>query len=456
MAITALIVEDQFVEANNLKLILEKAGYRVCTIARSVSEALLILDKERPEIVLLDIYLDGPQTGIDLAYTLNERGVAFVFLSANSNRQTLNAAKATNPYGFMVKPFRKKDVLIMLEIALYAHRQKKETSRMTTRPAGPPVEKNQFPDVIGNSKKLRVVLDQTRLVGPTDLSVLILGESGTGKELIARAIHELSNRRNKPFVVVNCAALPPSLIESELFGHEKGSFTGASEKRIGKFEEADDGTIFLDEIGELPLDLQAKFLRVIQQKEIEPVGGKKKCINVRVIAATNRDLEDEIAEGRFRMDLYYRLNVFPIVLPPLRERKEDIPELANHFLKVFAQKENRAINGLTDQALKALLDYQWPGNIRELQNLIERSALMTSGSIIVSVPIPVNAKNGIRRPGTGLKTITENERDHIVAALEMCGWQIYGKGSASELLEINGSTLHSRMKKLGIAKKGHI
>jgi two-component system response regulator HydG len=453
MKIKILIVEDQFIEANNLKIILKKAGYRICTIARSVPEALQILTSEQPEMVLLDIYLDGPQTGIDFGRMLRERNIAFVFLSANSNKQTLNAAKATNPYGFLVKPFREKDVLIMLEVALYAHQQKTETQRLTAKPATSPVEKNLFPQIIGHSKKLQEVLEQAKIVGPAETSVLILGESGTGKELIAQSIHQVSNRRNKKLVVVNCGALPASLIESELFGHEKGSFTGASEKRIGKFEEADGGTIFLDEIGELPLDLQVKFLRVLQQKEIEPLGGKKKSINVRVIAATNRNLEEAMATGRFRMDLYYRLNVFPILLPPLRERKEDISELANYFIRLYAQKENKAISGLSDEAIKSMQNYHWPGNIRELENLMERSVLLTSGRIITSVPIPVSLKKGTHTFKTGLKTMTENERDHILAALEMSEWKIYGEGGAAEMLDMNGATLYSRMKKLGIEKK---
>ena len=453
MTIKVLIVEDQFIEANNLKHILIKAGYGVCTIARSVPEALRVLDEEQPEIVLLDIYLDGQQTGIDLAYMLRERDIAYVYLSANSNRQTLNAVKATNPYGFLAKPFRKKDVVIMLEVALSAHQQKKEAQYLTAKKVTPSADKNLFPQIIGHSKKLQDVLEQTKIVGPTNISVLILGESGTGKELIAEAIHQLSTRRNKKLVVVNCGTLPATLIESELFGHEKGSFTGASEKRIGKFEEADGGTLFLDEIGELPLDLQVKFLRVIQQREIEPLGGKKKSINIRVIAATNRDLEEEMAAGRFRMDLYYRLNVFPILLPPLRERKEDIPHLANYFINLFVQKENKFVSGLSDEVISAMQDYHWPGNIRELQNIMERSALLANGHIITSVPIPVRMKKGVHPSGTGLKTMTETEHDHIIAALEMCHWQIYGKGGAAEMLDMNGATLHSRMKKLGIKRK---
>jgi len=453
MKIKVLIVEDQFIEANNLKIMLKKAGYGVCTLARSVDEALQIIDKEHPEMILLDIYLDGPQTGIDLAHLLREKNIPFVFLSANSTKETLDAAKATSPYGFLVKPFREKDVLIMLEVALFAHQQKIATQYLTFKATASSAEKNLFPQIIGYSKKLQEVLELARIVGPAETSVLILGESGTGKELIAQSIHQVSNRRNKKLVVVNCGALPASLIESELFGHEKGSFTGASEKRIGKFEEADGGTVFLDEIGELPLDLQVKFLRVLQQKEIEPLGGKKKSINIRVITATNRNLEEEMASGRFRMDLYYRLNVFPILLPPLRERKEDIPDLANYFIQLYAQKGNKTIDGLSNESIKAMQNYHWPGNIRELENLMERCVLLTTGRIITSVPIPVSVKKDTHLFKRGLKTMTENERDHILAALELCEWKIYGDGGAAEMLDMNGSTLHSRMKKLGIEKK---
>ena len=452
MAVKVLIVEDQYIEAKNLKRILIRAGYTVCTIARSVTEALTIMDEEQPEIVMLDIYLDGQQTGIDLAYKLRDRNVAYIYLSANTTRQTLDAVKATNPYGFLAKPFRQKDVVIMLEVALSAHRQKKETQYLTTSRAAPSADKELFPQIIGHSKKIKEVLEQAKVVGPTDISVLLLGESGTGKELIAQAIHQLSPRNGKNFVVVNCGALPEALVESELFGHEKGSFTGASSKRIGKFEEADGGTLFIDEIGELPLNLQVRFLRAIQQREIEPLGGGKKSVDIRVIAATNRDLEDEMAAGRFRMDLYYRLNVFPILLPPLRERKEDIPDLVNYFLSQFIQRGNKFVSGLSDEALRAMHDYNWPGNVRELQNITERSALLANGRIINSVSIPVRKKN-VDVSGTVLKTMTESERDHIVSVLEMCGWQVYGRGGAAEILDMKGSTLYSRMRKLGIKKK---
>lgn len=448
-----LIVEDQFIEANNLKLILKKAGYDVCSIARSVPQALKIINDEKPDLVLLDIFLDGPETGIDLAKILKEKSIAFVFLSANSNKQTLDAAKATNPYGFLVKPFREKDVLIMLDIALFKTEQNSITSNQSVKSQSSQQIDDAFKLIKGEGKSLQNILEQVAVVGKSDVSVLVLGESGTGKELIAKAIHQVSSRHNKALVVVNCAALPASLIESELFGHEKGSFTGAIEQRIGKFEQANNGTIFLDEIGELPMDLQVKFLRVLQEKEVEPIGGKKRQVNVRVIAATNRNLVDEMASGRFRMDLYYRLNVFPIALPPLRERKEDIIILAEHFLKRFAARENKTITGFSDEVIKSLLNYSWHGNIRELENIIERSVLLATGRIITSVSLPNENKTISTYANNKMKTMNENERDHIIAVLEMCNWKIYGEGGAAEILDMNGNTLHSRMKKLGIEKK---
>jgi DNA-binding NtrC family response regulator len=455
MKTKVLIVEDQFIEANNLKIILTRAGYIVCSFARSVPEALKIIAAEKPEIVLLDIHLKGPDTGIDLAKMLREQNIAFVYLSANSNKETLDAAKATRPYGFLVKPFREKDVLVMLEVALYRHREEESGfSRLKKLALKGPANKDQLKNIIGKSKSLAEVLEQVEIVAPSETSVLILGESGTGKELIAQAIHQLSNRNHKPIVVVNCAALQPSLIESELFGHEKGSFTGATERRIGKFEQANGGTVFLDEIGELPLSLQVKFLRVLQEREVEPIGGKPKPLDVRFIAATNRDLEEEIEAGRFRLDLYYRLNVFPIDMPPLRVRKADIEILAEHFIKLYAAKLNKTISGLSASALKTLHEYAWPGNIRELENTMERCVLLTKGQIVDQIPLPTSKT----KPKTGwlgnkIKTITENERDHILEALNKCAWKVYGADGAANLLDINPSTLHSRMKKLGIEKK---
>src|SRR5882762_1482163 len=387
-----LIVEDQFIEAKSLNVILANAGYSTCSIARSVAAALSVIEKEKPDLLLVDIFLQGEGTGIDLGNILNEKNIAFVYLSANSNRQILDAAKSTKPYGFMVKPFRAKDVLVMLDVALYLHkhRMSEKMQKPSSQKPLPVVLPQEFSQMIGNSQKFAEVLEKAKMVGPMDTSVLILGESGTGKELIAHSIHKVSTRRYKPFVVVNCGALPTNLIESELFGHERGSFTGATTKREGKFELADGGTIFLDEIGELPLELQVKFLRVLQEREIEPIGGKPKKINLRVLAATNKDLEEEVAAGRFRIDLYYRLNVFPLLLPSLRERKEDIPLLANHFLKKYSTEEGGQIPVLSTEATDMLMQYNWPGNIRELENTIQRNVVLAKGAVIESLEIPVS------------------------------------------------------------------
>jgi len=464
MKFKILIVEDQFIEANNLKMILENAGYEVCGVAASVADALRLMEHDKPHMVMLDIHLRGPLSGIDLAEKLTRKNIAFVYLSANSNRQTLDAAKVTRPYGFLVKPFREKDVLIMLEVALYRCRTEQQGSMKPGQQCAvrseqqvPVRKKEPSPPaftIIGQSKVFLDVLEQVKIVAESETSVLILGETGTGKEVVAKITHQLSERRNKPFIALNCAALPPNLIESELFGHEKGSFTGAFEKRVGKFEQANGGTIFLDEIGELPLDLQSKFLRVLQEREVEPIGGSRKPIDVRVIAATNRNLEQELANGRFRMDLFYRLNVFPICLPPLRERKEDILLLANYFIEVYASKMNKPVKGLSEAAQHTLIQYKWPGNIRELENIIERSVILAKSELIQDLSLSSSQKNSDEPAtlGAQIKTITENQKEHILAALEKCGWRLHGATGAAKMLDINPSTLLSRMKKLGIKR----
>jgi DNA-binding NtrC family response regulator len=455
-----LIVEDQFIEANNLQMILGRAGYHVCGIARSVAIALGVIEKETPDMVLLDIYLQGDRNGIDLAKILRERNIAFVYLSANSNKRIFEEAKATRPYGFLVKPFREKDVLVMLDVAWYLHEHNNSQLSNETEIVRKPdtqSESAELTAIIGKSRSMQEIHDRIRTVSQSDTSVLILGESGTGKELVAQAVHRNSFRKKQPMVVVNCAALPGSLIESELFGHEKGAFTGAFAKKIGKFELADGGTIFLDEIAELPLDLQVKFLRVLQEKEIEIIGGGTRKIDVRIIAATNRKLEEEMAHGRFRIDLYYRLNVFPIVLPPLRDRKEDILLLANHFLDIYAKKAHKEIKGFSDQVAEAVVNFHWPGNVRELENLMERSVLLATGQTIDIIALPDPPGTVTEETGeVRIKTMEENERDHILLALQKCGWKVYGPGGAAELLNVNSSTLTSRIKKLGIKRPGSL
>jgi len=450
--IKILIVEDQFIEANNVRLMLREAGYTVLSLAASVSQALEILRHESADIVLLDILLEGEQSGIDLAKILKSRGIPFVYLSANSDKSTLDSAKETEPYGFLVKPLRKKDVLIMLDVALYLHKQKTGIGESLTTPGLPP--DNDTPTIIGESQGIKEVLNNVRIVAPSELSVLVLGENGTGKELVAEAIHRMSVRKDKPLVTVNCAVLPADLIESELFGHEKGAFTGAHEKRVGKFEQAEGGTLFLDEIGELSPNLQAKFLRVLQSREIEPIGGRNKKVNVRIIAATNRNLEEEVAAGRFRMDLYYRLNVFCVKIPPLRQRREDIPLLADHFLAQYCKQERKQINGFAELVLHSMTSHYWPGNIRELENFVARSVLITTGPVIISSDLPVNTGNYLSKDAQSqVKSMAQQEKEHIISVLTRCNWKLHGKGGAAELLEMNASTLRSRMKKLGINKK---
>lgn len=644
-----LIVEDQFIEANDLKIMLEKSGYKVCGIARSVNQALEMVKAEAPTLVLVDIFLKGPLTGIDLAKKLREINTAFIYTSANSNHEVLEAAKATQPYGFLVKPFRKKDLLVTLEIARYRHEnsresenrkidnfkeklesilKKKETieekmlhinmelqafipfdfagsgyitqgtvpynainflrlgfeeyqviginelqeitklkmnelktlkehtpvdttpkyyigeefeavtaypsmkklfadtfklrsnfvmpihlsngevfyfffycrrpdaylqehlgiahrlhdclanalhsllsiQNIEMRPSvallesashnEPETKQKTFEGIVGNSHMLLNVFDYIVQVAPVNTSVLILGESGTGKERIADFIHKLSPRKDRPLIKINCAALPASLIESELFGHEKGSFTGATEKRIGKFELADRGTLFLDEIGELPLELQAKLLRVLQEKEIERIGGRESIkIDVRIIAATNRNLEKEVGEGRFRLDLYYRLNIFPIQLPSLRERSDDIPLLVDHFIKQFNKKTGKNIRGTSREVLQQMLQYHWPGNIRELENIIERGVLLAKGDLITDVALQGFSPNKVidkqvpANEDMPVKSIDENEKDHIISVLQRCNGKIWGAGGAAEMLNIPPTTLTSKMKKLGIKRE---
>lgn len=441
-----LIVEDEFIVANDLKIMLIKAGYQVTGIASSVVQARKSIAEKRPDWVLLDIMLKGDLTGIDLAWELREINLPFLYISANTNQSTLEAVKETQPYGFMVKPFRERDLIVMLDIAKYRFDIEKGCEFIKNS------DSESIEGIIGKSTVLHDVVEKVRIVAPTETSVLVVGESGTGKEKIAHSVHELSDRKSQPIVIVNCAALPLSLIESELFGHEKGSFTGANTQRIGKFEQANNGTIFLDEIGELPLDSQVKLLRVLQEKEIERLGGNKTIkVNVRIVAATNRSLEKEVAEGRFRLDLYYRLNVFPIELPPLRERKEDIELLANFFLNKYATASRRNITSISKNALEQLLNYSWPGNIRELEHLIERSVLLAKTNEIENVGLPKNTQESIENKGV-LKSMEEMEREHIMNALQNCDGKVSGIGGAAELLKIQPQTLYSKMKKLGIDK----
>ncbi|MHC4771116.1 MAG: sigma 54-interacting transcriptional regulator [Planctomycetota bacterium] len=306
-----------------------------------------------------------------------------------------------------------------------------------------------YEGMLGHSDAMEAVMAQIKKVARTDSTVLVFGETGTGKELAARAIHQLSSRRDKPMVRVNCAAIPESLIESELFGHEKGAFTGADSTRLGRFEIADGSTIFLDEIGELPLAMQAKLLHVLELQQLERVGGSEAIdIDVRVVAATNKDLAAEVKEGNFREDLFYRLNIFPIELPPLRQRKEDIPMLAWTFIQEFSSKMGKVIEKPL-KAMELLKNYPWPGNVRELRNVIERSMILTEGQDL-NIEIP-RSLGSVHSQSIGLEDV---ERDHITEVLAMTGWKVRGQDGAAELLHLKPSTLESKMQKLGIKRPG--
>ncbi|WP_179414673.1 sigma 54-interacting transcriptional regulator [Mucilaginibacter sp. E4BP6] len=636
MSKKVLIVEDESIVAYDLEMILIKAGYIVTDIAASVAEALECIEIKRPDIVLVDIFLRKELTGIDLAHKLMANNIAFIYLSANYQQSILEQVKTTHPYGFLVKPFRENELLIMMEVALYRHqhsleakireeevlenlfknivKEKKEWQQkllkiarsiqpylpfdfltiapdesedhflnglmllrtgydhydfarkdelehgiliapnkdqrqqdrksgifngtdfykllslheplkqisekyrlrsafympvlsdgciyhvtfFSRKPDGYHFDQEKlftrlnssfikaitsvapadvlnggskvkdsmvqmekkltvFSDIVGDSHLMLRVLDHVTIAAPINTSVLILGESGTGKEIIARAIHQLSPRKEKPVVIINCASLPATLIESELFGHEKGAFTGAIERRKGKFELADKGTVFLDEIGEMPIELQAKLLRVLQEGEIERIGGYEKIkVDVRIIAATNRDLEKEVAAGRFRLDLYYRLCVFPINLPPLRERKEDIPNLAFHFLKKFSRRFNKNVTEISKNALELLIAHRWPGNIRELENVIARNILLSPDNVLIldtesfqMVPIELSITSSNINIS---RSADANSKDHILEALRKCNGRISGPGGAAEYLRLPPTTLHSKIKKLGLKK----
>ena len=391
-----------------------------------------------------------------------------IILTGYSELDTIvRAINECGIYRYMTKPWKESDIKKTIEdtLEVYQLRKDKEyllqqfeiaNNKLTEENnyLQEEIQQQQFPTtIITQNKAFKEKLSLVQQVAGTNTSVLILGETGTGKELMARAIHEASPRNTKAFIKVNCAALPNTLIESELFGHEKGAFTGATQKRTGRFELADGGTLFLDEIGELPIELQPKLLRVLQEGTYERVGGMETLqVDVRVIAATNRKLEEEIEEGKFREDLFYRLNVFPILNPPLRERKEDIPPLVHHFLQKHARITGKKITEVSSETMKKLIAYNYPGNIRELENLIERFMITSSGHTLELTGWLPQQK--ILADSTEyFKTMEEMEIHHIENALRLTNGKVFGNGGAAEKLALNAKTLDSRMRKLGIRKE---
>jgi DNA-binding NtrC family response regulator len=447
-----LIVEDDLLVAKDIRKTLEKAGYKVLAVARTTEKALSFIDELNPTLVLVDIFLKGDVTGIELAAALNTKDIPFIYISANSNRQVMEVAKTTNPYGFVVKPFREKDLLVALDIARYRFENNRQISTtvlqtIPQRPASP--IGNSCEGIIGKSAAMMQVFNLVNQVSSFETSVLLLGESGTGKEGIANCIVSQSTRSKQPFIKLNCAAIPAELMEAELFGYDKGAFTGAYERKTGKFEQANGGTMLLDEIGEMPLDMQTKLLRVIQEKEVQRLGSNTTVkVDVRIIAATSKNLEKEVADGKFRLDLYYRLLVFPITLPALRERKDDIPLLVHHFIRYHANNTGKTVTNIDDIVMQRLCNYSWPGNVRELQHLIERAVLLTNTDTIADISLPVHEED--KKTNSSLKTLDEIEKAHIISVLQYCKFRIAGKNGAAELLNLSPSSLNTKIKKLGI------
>lgn len=446
---TILVVDDEVTILQSLSGILSDEGFEVLTASNGY-EALKLIDAESPDLVLLDIWMPG----IDGIETLQEikRTNPFlqvIIISGHGTIETAVKATKLGAYDFIEKPLSIEKVVVVINNALN-FRQLEEENRFLRKKT---LEKHS---ISGNSPPIQALKKQIAVASPTEAWILITGENGTGKELVARTIHQMSHRVDKPLIDVNCAAIPDELIESELFGHEKGAFTGATSRKRGKFEVANGGTIFLDEIGDMSLKTQAKILRILQEQNFERVGGTRTLtVDVRVIAASNKDLEKEIEKGTFREDLYYRLNVIPIEVPPLRNRTEDIPLLVETFLKEFSEEEHCHLKTMTPQAIEHLKSYRWPGNVRELKNLVERLAIMTESEIIDKddIPTPYKSKDVITPEAVifdadSLKEAKkEFEKMYILQKLSENRNNI---SQTAESIGVERSHLHKKIKSFGL------
>jgi DNA-binding NtrC family response regulator len=440
-----LIVDDEAVVRDSLGDWFRDEGYEVDT-ADSAKVALEKLAHANWDIFLLDIRMPGTD-GLELQRKLKQAhpDATIIIMTAYASVESAVEAMKQGAYDYIIKPFNPDDLEHTIQKAIEHKHLVSENKQMRTKID----ELNLLHEVVGRSAATRRLLEQVAMVSASDTTVLIRGESGTGKELIARAIHANSERRYMPIVVVNCGALSEGVLESELFGHEKGAFTGAQYRRKGKFEMADGGTLFLDEIGDIGLKTQVDLLRVLEEKKIFRVGGNVEIpVNFRLIAATNKNLETMNAEGTFREDLYYRINVFSITIPPLRERREDILLLADHFLNKFARSMNRPVIRISAGAQNVLQNYDWPGNVRELQNAIERAVLVCKTRNVDPEDLPLNISHG--SSDTAARSLAEIERQHIKRTLEETGWNIY---RAARLLEIDRVTLYNRIKKYGFTRE---
>ncbi len=449
-----LIVDDEKAILESVSGVLKDEGYEVAT-AESGTDALKQLETNPPELVLLDVWMPGMDGLVALDKIKSARSdVVVIVMSGHGNIDTAVKSVRLGAYDFIEKPLSLDKLSLSVKNALEKKRLEAENIDLKAK-----VEAKY--EIVGNSAVIRRLREEIGRAGPTNGRVLIYGENGTGKELVARAIHKSSLRAEGPFVTVNCAAIPEELIESELFGHEKGAFTGATASRKGKFELAHGGTIFLDEIADMSLSTQAKVLRTLQEQELQRVGGTRTIkVDVRVIAASNKVLEDEIAAGRFREDLYYRLNVIPFSVPPLRERREDIPLLVEHFIDGFSAEYGKKPKSLTPEAMALFTGYGWPGNVREMKNIIERMVIMSPGEVVTpdNVPPPVR-KARPEQAGMGLYAACETlrdaraafEKDFITAKLRENGWNI---SRTAEMLGIERSNLHRKINALGIDAEG--
>ena len=452
---TILIVDDELGARESLQVILED---EYCTLtAGNGQEALETLQKARVDLVLLDVNMPG-MDGLEILRKMKEQDedIDVIMVSALDLARKAADAIKLGAYDYMTKPYEPDDILSTVRRVVSQQRLHKELDFLRRE-----LEQSRGLDrIISQNKKMFEIFEIIRKVATTATNILITGESGTGKELVARSIHQQGSRRNAPFVAVNCAAIPSELMESEMFGHEKGAFTGAHTRTIGKFEHANAGTLFLDEISALRPDLQAKLLRVLQEKEIERIGSNRPIkIDIRVIAATNTHLEDAVVQGTFRQDLYFRLNVVPLTIPPLRDRKEDIPLLATHFLNKFNLAFNKKVPGFTQKALDALVKYHWPGNIRELENLVERIIVLSGKEDLVDlkeIPLDIlmtpeqDIPEGYSLNEGLLKIRAAFERRIIHNVMEAAGWN---QTEAARILKINRNTLLQKAKQLGIPLK---
>jgi two-component system, NtrC family, response regulator PilR len=448
-----LVVDDERSMQEFLEIFLRGEGYEVAT-AGDVAAARALIESDEFDVVVTDIQMPGG-SGLDVLRAANEAApeTMVIMITAFATTETAIAAMKEGAYDYLTKPFQVDEIRLVVEKAL----EKKSLALENRRLRSELRTRTRSRRIIGSSGALQRVLELVAQVADSRANVLVTGESGTGKEVVARAIHEMSERREGPFIVVNCAAIPETLLESELFGHVRGAFTGALHNKEGLFELADKGTVFLDEVGEIPLSLQVKLLRVIQEKSFRRVGGTQdQRADVRVVAATNRRLEEEVAAGRFREDLYYRLNVIEIPLPPLRERKDDLALLVDHFIDRYARELGKKVEGIAPEALERLLAYRFPGNVRELENAIERAVALTRGPVIEMDALPrsvlARPEPGVaaRIPAQGVdldKLLEEYERSLILEALGPAGGV---KKRAAKLLGISFRSLRYRLEKLGI------